>query len=39
MQYNHPNGNNLQYSTIVIKNLRWSGFLCAAKVSVLKYLL
>lgn len=31
MQYNKPDGNAVQYSTVVVKNLRWNGFLCASK--------
>jgi len=31
MQYTPLNGNPLSYSTIVVKNLRWPGSICAAK--------
>lgn len=34
MQYNKVDGNAVQYSTVIVKNLRWAGFLCAAKVRI-----
>jgi hypothetical protein len=37
MQYNNA-GNNVQYSAVVIKNIRWSGFICAAKVINILYI-
>jgi len=32
MQYNQPGGQTVQYSTIVIRNLRWPGAYCITKV-------